>query len=187
MNKGIYVIQNKENGKIYIGESLDLKKRKADFFSANKKKFNKKLYDDLIYYGTRAFSFRILEAFSDVSKEELIEKEKRWIKLMKSNDSEEGYNILIGGKDWNGAKHSSETLQKISESRKGKGGHGHKPVKQIDPYSNEIIKIWTSAADASRGLSGNESGRAQIGMVCNKVFKRGYASKTAMGYKWQFA
>ena len=97
-----------------------------------------------------------------------------------------------------GIKRSDETKRKMSETRKGRKMSQEtknklseinrgiqklklsKPVFQIDPITNEVIKNWPSAAEVQRQL-GYSTG--SISRCCNN--KR--YSHTAYGYKWKYA
>ena len=85
---GIYKITNKINGKIYIGQSNNIKRRFLEHT------YRDKLPIDMAIkkYGKDNFSFEILE---ECSLEELNEKETYWIKKLKS--LEYGYNCTVGG------------------------------------------------------------------------------------------
>lgn len=87
---GIYKIQNKINGKIYIGQSNDIKRR----FSEHKRSNNNRIIVDqaIKKYGAENFSYDIVE---ECSIDQLNEKETYWIKYYQSNII--GYNCNLGG------------------------------------------------------------------------------------------
>lgn len=91
---GIYKITNKINNKIYIGQSIDIKRRWSEHKSrANEKDtncYNKPLYRSIRKYGIENFNFEIIE---ECKVEELNEKEKYYIQLFNSLIPN-GYNIL---------------------------------------------------------------------------------------------
>lgn len=93
------MIKNNINGKVYIGQSVDIKKRWREHRSAAYN-LNSKDYDMVIYrairkYGLNNFSFSILETCKI---EELNEKEKYWIQNYDSKNK--GYNVSLGGNDY---------------------------------------------------------------------------------------
>jgi len=61
-NCGIYCIQNKVNGKLYVGQSINLKRRKTKHFSELKKNchINKHLQRAYNKYGKENFKFKVL-------------------------------------------------------------------------------------------------------------------------------
>ncbi|WP_079708095.1 GIY-YIG nuclease family protein [Paraliobacillus ryukyuensis] len=90
---GIYKVTNLINGKMYIGQSTNIKKR----FTSHKNAINRSdddprgqgpLYDDMRNYGVENFSFEVME---ECSKNELNEKEEYYISFHNSVD--DGYNI----------------------------------------------------------------------------------------------
>lgn len=87
-----------------------------------------------------------------------------------------------------GKKHTPETIEKIRQGNKNKDCSKQKrPVKQIDVKTGEIIKVWDSARDAAKELSGNKHNAGQISNVCGKyITKQGWICKTALGYKWEY-
>lgn len=85
---GIYKITNKNNGKIYIGQSNNVEKR----ISEHKQKRTMTIDEYINVLGVENFDFEILE---ECNKEELDKKEQEYIKYF--NSQEEGYNIQKGG------------------------------------------------------------------------------------------
>ena len=96
MKCGIYKITNKLNGKIYIGQSVDIKKRwREHIFSSlhlENKDHNSPIHLALAKYGKDNFNFEIIEI---CDKNKLNEKEIYWIDYYKSYKN--GYNATIGG------------------------------------------------------------------------------------------
>ena len=97
---GIYKITNTVNQKIYIGQSIDIKKRfsrhKTSAFNKNSTMYNSSFYKAIRKYGLSAFTFEILE---ECPKDVLDDKEQQYIKQYQSNDARYGYNMTEGGKD----------------------------------------------------------------------------------------
>ena len=94
MSSGIYCLQNKKNGRRYIGSTIDLHRRKLDHFRGS---HNKRLKKDLSENGIENFSFEVLER---VSPEKLKNREKYWQLYYKSYEKDLGYNgaHLVGKK-----------------------------------------------------------------------------------------
>ena len=85
---GIYKIENKINGKVYIGQSINIKIRwQQHKREANCNRRNAPLDNALSKYGLDNFTFEVLE---ECSQELLNEKEIFWIAHYKSNDRDFG-------------------------------------------------------------------------------------------------
>ena len=96
---GIYKIENKINGKVYIGQSVNIRKRFIEHRYRAYDKKDEKTYDLYLYaairkYGKENFSFTIIE---ECKAEELNNREMYWIDYYKSNQKEHGYNLTDGG------------------------------------------------------------------------------------------
>ena len=107
---GIYKIENQINGKCYIGQSKNIKKRVlyhhfCDFKNENNCCYNSKFYQALRKYGIENFRVSILEEC-----ENLDERETYWIHYYDSFKS--GYNSTEGGQSWGEKIHSLETQEK---------------------------------------------------------------------------
>ena len=111
MTCGIYKIENKINGKSYIGQSANIERRWKSHRVSSKSK-NDILYQDIRKYGIDFFDFSILE---ECSQNELNEKETYWIKFCNSYIPN-GYNKTFGGVN-NG--HSQKlTYEQVIQIRK---------------------------------------------------------------------
>lgn len=91
--KYIYKITNLINGKIYIGQTNNYKRR----FNEHKsmiapKNYNSSLYKAFIKYGINNFSFEVLEYTADYNEREIY-----YIQLY--NAHEDGYNLTTGGEN----------------------------------------------------------------------------------------
>ena len=136
----IYKITNPK-GKIYIGCTIDFKRRLSEYRRLSMVG-QVKLYNSLIKYGYDNHKFEIVEECSD---EVLHEREIYFIKHY--NCIEEGLNIRLGNRT--GALTES-TKQKISKSLKGrkvtwdsKGPKGYKYTEeQIQKMSKPRVNRW---------------------------------------------
>lgn len=97
---GIYIIKNDINNKVYIGQSINIKKRiQEHFWKSTCKKdvsFNSALHSAIRKYGKEHFYYEILE---ECSPDELDAKERNYIEQYNSV-SPNGYNILSGGQQY---------------------------------------------------------------------------------------
>lgn len=92
----IYYIINNKNKKRYVGQTINIQKRKNDHYNKlkNNKHINYKLQNDWNKYGEDSFSFEYNQ-YTLNSKEELDTLEKAFIQQF--NSYEDGYNLTLGG------------------------------------------------------------------------------------------
>lgn len=107
----IYAIENLINGKMYVGQTIDLERRKKQHFSPSSKRSY--ICDAIQKYGKDNFDFCLIEACR--FRDELNSKEIYWIKELNTMSSI-GYNLTPGGESM---IFSDEIRQKISKSRVG--------------------------------------------------------------------
>lgn len=176
----IYLVTNNINGKQYVGQTVDLKARKANHISRSKKaKIG--FCRAISKYGSNNFNWTILE--SNILREKLNEREIFWIKQYKTFNN--GYNLTLGGNSnttpdckscsFGDLNFDSQTLAakyfKVSKSQISywiKMGYNHPPTK--DEISSRISK---NHAD----FSGSKNGRAKP--VSVNGIEYGYISEAA--------
>lgn len=116
---GIYCIENKVNGKKYIGQAVQIERRIYEH------KYHLNLGKDkclalqraVSKYGLDSFDFSIIEYCST---DQLNDMEIYYISGYKTNTKGFGYNLSAGGRSGLlGYKHSNETRQRMSEAKKG--------------------------------------------------------------------
>lgn len=88
--KGIYMIKNEINGKMYIGQSCDILRRWQEHILNKVSDHNKEFYKDFLEYGLAAFSFKILICHPKLTKTQLYRLENTFIKYYKA--TQQGYN-----------------------------------------------------------------------------------------------
>lgn len=150
---GIYKIENKINGKVYIGKSIDIDKRWYSHRSElnGRRHYNNYLQNSWNKYGENNFFFEILELCQE---EELNDREKFWIETYYSNNPISGYNLTSGGDGgWNHHV-SDEVKEKLSKIQ------SKEEIVQLDLDGN-LINRWRSSASASRTLNVPVSGIRQ--------------------------
>lgn len=149
---GIYLIRNKINNKIYIGQSINIYRRWTEHLrSGQPKKYSIKSSRDsktpihlaMQKYGVDNFEISILEK---CKKELLNEKEQYWIKILRSNNKDIGYNITSGGQKnfaLKGEKHSQAKLtqHEVDEIIK--------LLKETDLTFTEISKIYHNISNST--------------------------------------
>lgn len=108
---GIYKITN-PSGKIYIGQSVEIKKRKSQYKNLNKEGIGIKIYRSLKKYGWKNHKFEVIELCSE---ELLNEREIYWINFYDS--IKKGLNLKEGGSF---GKHLELTKEKIRKKAIGR-------------------------------------------------------------------
>ena len=93
---GIYKITNLLNGKIYIGQSIDIMRRWRQHRSSYKKnnQWNTPLYNSMHKYGLINFMFEVIE---ECPRDLLSSREQYWIQYFNTYDRQYGYNQTLGG------------------------------------------------------------------------------------------
>lgn len=111
----IYKITNMVNGKIYVGQTTNFKRRMKEYnirkITSKHKKYA--IMYDIVKYGWSAFTMEIIDSAN--SKDDLNNLEISWISKLKSTDPEIGYNKKTGGA---GGTLNLESRIKMSESTK---------------------------------------------------------------------
>lgn len=190
---GIYKIENKINGKIYIGQSKNIQKRWEEHKSCQKP--NAILTIAFQKYGISNFDFSVIE---ECQQDELDEREKYWIQYY--NSFEDGYNLTRGGNsgfyyDIYSVWETFQKTQNIAKTAKIIGCHKTtarniihafgvnleeqqfaKPVLKINPTTLQIIAEYPSVREAAEA---NHISRAAITKVING---RGISSN---GFLWR--
>ena len=117
---GIYKITSKTSGKVYVGQSINIKKRFYEHlyqaFHREELGYTSILHQAMRKYGAEDFYLEVLE---ECSAEELDNREKYWIEELNCM-SPNGYNILSGGQGKRAAplfcKSCGKEITKHSES-----------------------------------------------------------------------
>ena len=190
---GIYKITNTVNGKIYVGQSIDIARRWEDHI--NKKGQNSLISQAIKKYGFKAFTFEVLE---ECTQNELDDLEQYWIDFYDSCNN--GYNLTLGGQGSPKYKvadilASFEKTQNITQTARecgcslnvarriihGEGINFHeqsdaKPIEAINPETLQTIKQFTSIRDAASSLN--------VSPAAISAALKG-THKTACGYYWK--
>ena len=119
----IYKYTNKVNGKIYIGQTVNEKSRKAEHRRAYLRD-SVAFHNAIKKYGFSSFKYKVLFRVECSNKQDLINtlnvKEITAVKFYKSNDPKFGYNLTEGGAGRSGYHLSEDTKARLSILNKGK-------------------------------------------------------------------
>lgn len=157
---GIYKITNMINGKSYIGQSNDIKRRWKEHRSKHSWKSNHVIYRAFKKYGFENFKFEIIE---ECDVKFLSEKEKYYI--AEFDTYKNGYNETEGGEGISGFNHSEETKQKLSEMLSGENN----PNYGI-PMSEEQKKL---RSDMFKGRVFSEEHKQKLSEAKIGLYERG--------------
>ena len=167
---GIYKIENKINGKVYIGQSINIKIRwQQHKREANCNRRNAPLYNALRKYGLDNFTFEVLE---ECSQELLNEKEIFWIAHYKSNDRDFGYNVLAGGQN-GGILYPNEWFYELWDA----GFTVGEIIKELDVSNTTVqsklegYKDYNARASHSRGaIKAIKEGKIKPGIHIREIY-----------------
>ena len=141
---GIYKIQNKLNGKIYIGQSVNITRRLWEHKASKNAKPG-----HIDYYiqkeGIDNFEYDIIE---ECDKDSLIEREMYWIQYYNSYNN--GYNLTLGGEGSSFGEvnvNSCLTEEDVIAIRKAYNNHQRR-IDVFNLFKNKIswsgfVAIWT--------------------------------------------
>lgn len=168
----IYCAINKQNGKRYIGQTIqDLKERQRKHFTTNCCPY---FHNAILKYGKDSFEWKIID--NGIQGEDLDRKEKFWISFFNSDKVEKGYNLTSGGQG--GAFLSKEDTKKARDIFIEKYGKKYNiKRKGQNIRCIETQKIFKNAAEASRVMKIHHG---HITSAANGKLK------TAGGYHWEW-
>lgn len=138
---GIYKIENKINGHVYIGQSVHIKRRWQNeirrAFNPGDISYNYPLSSAIRKYGVNNFDFSVIE---ECSAEELDEKERYYI--YQYNSYYNGYNQTLGG---DGSCHGREYKPKIIGVIND--------LKNTDMFHRDIAEKWQISVEMVQGIN----------------------------------
>jgi group I intron endonuclease len=157
---GIYKITN-PNGKIYIGQSINIEKRfyRYSIVSSNVNK-QTKLYRSLLKYGVDNHKFEIIEKCEC---DELNEKERHYQELYNCVDN--GLNCYYTSTNDKTGSPSLETLKRMSDAQKGNQnwlGKKHNQQAKDKISKGNTGKKHSDIVNLSKGRKGRVSNRKGI-------------------------
>lgn len=171
----IYTFTNKENGKEYVGQTIQpIEVRDyAHYYEAFNQNKGGKFNNALRKYGKGGFIRSIIHKVTATTAEELIDKlnELEDMEILTRNTITKGYNTLRGGR--NTVKTCGNSISKSKFNSIYKNSN---IIEQYDKNGN-LIATYNSAMQAERAVGGDNG---HILAVCRG--KR----KTHKGFVWKF-
>lgn len=182
----IYLRTNLVNGKQYVGQTIDFRKRENTWNCLKARYANQYIGAEREKYGVENFKCDILAEVE--TREEAWELEKKYIAEL-NTIYPNGYNRAYGGKTnvgGNNGYHNGKEFKKGHKTwNKGLKGTHFSPDTEFKGKSvvqlkdGVLIKEWNSAIMVERELGIK---RAAISACCRKVKH----CKTAGGYQWMY-
>lgn len=158
---GIYKITS-PTGRIYIGQSIDIEKRRKMYVNNHCHK-QQKLHASLVKYG---FSAHVFEVIEECDWEGLNSREEYWIEFYGTFNNERGLNLSSGGLN---KRVSEETKRKISKSNSGRS----RPDLTLFNLSRTGVSLSGShKAKVSETLLGRNHKTESIELMRQKAFAR---------------
>lgn len=193
---GVYKITNIENGKFYIGASVEINARISQHFNRDARKYlNHPFYEDIRNSDYTKFTFEVLE---ECCREMLLEREQYYYDLLQPT-----YNIVRPCKvhfdndiSRKKAIENSNTIEKVLERKRKYNSAEYKDIfrsmhvdkmKRVEMLNidNELIKTFQSMSEGARWITDNTTFKgknktSKIKSVCDGD------RITAYGFKWRY-
>lgn len=141
---GIYCIENKINGKKYIGQSIDIARRWTEHRQKSRFDRGTFLYNSFKKYGVKNFDFYIIE---ECKEEELNDREIYWISHY--DTYKHGYNMTLGGAGTVGEKTESQNVLPKNFSKIHGDITDVVKIAKLDTDFN-ILEVYKSVQDCAR-------------------------------------
>lgn len=133
---GIYKITS-PSGKIYIGQSIDIKRR-FNYYKNLKNKQQPKLYNSFLKYGVDSHKFEIIE----LCMQKYLNNVERYYQ-QKYDTVNNGLNLMYVKNEHFNGNHSKESREKISKGLKGKPIHENTKKAIINYNKTRILSPET--------------------------------------------
>lgn len=189
-NTGVYTITNKINGKMYVGSTEEVFRKRWQRHKSELKKgihSNGHIQNSVNKYGLENFEFEILQ---ECGPEFCLSFEQYWRNVLMTYDENFGYDICYVAGKTTGYKHTDESKSKMrgipksEEYKKNmsfiKRGGKNPRARAVLQLTKEgkLIKEWEGLGVAARALDMNYQ---TISGCCRKE------RPTAGGFRWEYA
>lgn len=138
-SSGIYKIENRVNGKVYVGKTVNFRKRyvsyKASYYNRTERQINSYLMNSIDKYKPENFTFSILESCSI---DYLAERELFWMVELESTNLEKGYNLRMDSST--GMITHDSTREKISNRLKKEYAEGTRTREAVSEWATNLWK-----------------------------------------------
>ena len=161
---GIYKITSPSN-KVYIGQSIDIKRRFKTYKSINKSKEQIKIHRSFLKYGIYKHKFEIL---CECDIKELNDKE-RYYQDFYDAIGENGLNCNLTTSSYRNGKHSNETKQKISKSNTGKKRNDEQKQKMSEIQKNRDNSINIKISKTLKGRIFSDIHKIKLSEIQKKI------------------
>jgi len=154
----VYIVRNRDNGKIYVGQTTQgLDRRWRSHVEHSRGKSTGHLQRAIRKYGAEGFSIEILH--TAMSQEELDVLEELAIATRGCTNRRVGYNLRSGG---NGGKHSEETKKLWSKNRAGRKLPPEWCANMSRGKKGKKIHSVERRAQMSLQMMGNQYGKGRV-------------------------
>ena len=192
--KGIYLVTNSLNGKVYVGKSIDIERRwqehihdslvSQDQWDNNYRGVRTHFHAAIRKYGKENFTFRVIEEIEDDTI--LNDREIYWIAQYHANEQNIGYNMTAGGDGYNFGSGENAICSKITKAecdlikQKLKERWSYKDIQTLVP------QIGISAMNAiNYGKTWYDE--TETYPICIDSGHRKWSDEEAMGIKKEYA
>lgn len=152
----LYILTNLINDKKYVGITSQPPEKRWGANGINYKNKCPKLWAAINYYGWDNFKHEVI--FSNLTKDEACKLEIEYIKNLKTQSSDFGYNILDGG---NASELSDSVKQKISKAMTGnKNGLGRVCSEDTKRKISEALVGKKFSEERKRNISKAKKGKS---------------------------
>ena len=164
----IYLAKNRVNGKVYIGQTVNISRRLS--------KYRQDIKDPRSYFerslaknGIDSFEWVVIDKADDAKS--LDEREKHWIAHYKSNVKEFGYNQTDGG--WANRNCTPECRKTMSEAAKRKFANGYVHHNKGKTPQKHVIEAATAGFQKMLKDKGHPRTGVKLSKEeCEKMSKR---------------